>query len=140
MGLSAVAPEIDSNYPEMGRLKSPVFPEEYTLETATGLVPELSLEKIRSRPSEDPLDLEKRATADFVTFVIGDSENPQNWPRSFRWYITLVASLLVVCIAFGSSIVTDGLGLIEEKYNVSLEVATVTCSIMVCGFAIGPLL
>jgi len=52
----------------------------------------------------------------------------------------LVASMLVVCIAYGSSIVTGGLGLIEDKYNVSLEVAILTCSIMVCGFAVGPLL
>jgi hypothetical protein len=27
--------------------------------------------------------------------------------------------------------------LIEHKYNVSLEVAILTCSIMVCGFAVG---
>jgi multidrug resistance protein len=140
LGVSKVLPAIDSNYPEVGRLESPVFPEEYTLETATGLVPELSLERIRSKPSDNSLDLEKRATADFVTFTIGDSENPHNWSRIFRWYITLVASLLVVCVAFGSSIVTGGLGLIEQKYHVSLEVATLTCSIMVCGFAIGPLL
>ncbi|PLB46478.1 MFS general substrate transporter [Aspergillus steynii IBT 23096] len=52
----------------------------------------------------------------------------------------MVASALVVCIAYGSSIVTGGLGLIQEKYNVSLEVAILTCSIMVCGFAVGPLL
>ncbi|KIW03033.1 uncharacterized protein PV09_05686 [Verruconis gallopava] len=140
LGLSPVIPTVDVNYPEVGRPESPVFPEEYVVETATGLVPELSLEQIRSKPLEDPLDLEKRATAEFVTFTIGDSENPHNWSRGFRWYITLVASLLVVCIAFGSSIVTGGLGLIEEKYHVSLEVATLTCSIMVCGFAVGPLL
>lgn len=52
----------------------------------------------------------------------------------------MMASMLVVCIAFGSSIVTGGLGLIEEKYHVSQEVAILTCSIMVCGFAVGPLL
>jgi multidrug resistance protein len=75
-----------------------------------------------------------------VTFTIGDPENPHNWSRLFRWYITLVVSILVVCIAFGSSTVTGGLGLIEDKYNVSLEVAILTCSIMVFGFAVGPLL
>lgn len=47
---------------------------------------------------------------------------------------------MVVCVAYGSSIVTGGLGLIEERYHVSLEVAILTCSIMVCGFAVGPLL
>ena len=58
----------------------------------------------------------------------------------YKWYITLVASALVVCIAYGSSYVTGGLGLVEDQYNVSLEVAILTCSIMVCGFAVGPLL
>jgi multidrug resistance protein len=141
---------LDFNYPEVGRQKDPVFPEEYTLETSTGLVPEEALEQIRSKtsvatkPSEHTIpeeDLEKAAEPSvFVTFTIGDPENPQNWSRLYRWYITLVASILVVCIAYGSSIVTGGLGLIQEKYNVSPEVAILTCSIMVCGFAVGPLL
>ncbi|EXJ82004.1 hypothetical protein A1O1_08072 [Capronia coronata CBS 617.96] len=154
LGVSETPPAPDVNYPELGRAENPVFPEEYTLETATGLVPARTLEQVRSRVSTVPSrlgrrlsyvsegDLEKHAEKDeeFVTFKIGDPENPHNWSRAFRWYITMVASLLVVCIAYGSSIVTGGLGLIEDKYNVSLEVAILTCSIMVCGFAVGPLL
>ncbi|KAL3459051.1 MFS general substrate transporter [Aspergillus heterothallicus] len=142
-GLTEASPRLDYNYPDVGRPESPVFPEEYVLETRTGLVPERTLEQIRSRPSAvSPQDLEDAVSkeAQFVTFTIGDPEHPYNWPRWYRWYITLVASMLVVCVAFGSSIVTGGLGLIEEKYDVSLEVAILTCSIMVCGFAVGPLL
>lgn len=154
LGVSKKAPPLDYNYPDVGRETDPVFPEEYTLETSTGLVPEETLEQIRSetsvastrrrRPSQrksSQEDLEESAEpAEFVTFTIGDSENPYNWSPLYRWYITLIASTLVVCIAYGSSIVTGGLGLIQEKYNVSLEVAILTCSIMVCGFAVGPLL
>lgn len=151
LGVGENPPPVDVNYPEVGREEDPVFPEEYTLETATGLVPEAALEQIRSRvltqrrtrPSHEVSeeDVEKALEgSEFVTFTINDPENPQNWSRWYRWYITLVASVLVLCIAFGSSIVTGGLGLIEEKYNVSLEVAILTCSIMVCGFAVGPLL
>ncbi|KAL2788765.1 major facilitator superfamily domain-containing protein [Aspergillus keveii] len=142
-GLAGTPPQVDVNYPDVGRPESPIFPEEYTLETRTGLVPERSLEQIRSRTSvTTPHSLEEanEKEAEFVTFTIGDPEHPHNWSRLYRWYITLVASMLVVCVAFGSSIVTGGLGLIEEKYNVSLEVAILTCSIMVCGFAVGPLL
>ncbi|KAL3491007.1 major facilitator superfamily domain-containing protein [Aspergillus germanicus] len=142
-GLTGTPPQVDVNYPDVGRPESPIFPEEYTLETRTGLVPERSLEQIRSRTSvTTPHSLEEanEKEAEFVTFTIGDPEHPHNWSRLYRWYITLVASMLVVCVAFGSSIVTGGLGLIEDKYNVSLEVATLTCSIMVCGFAVGPLL
>ncbi|EXJ77487.1 hypothetical protein A1O3_09713 [Capronia epimyces CBS 606.96] len=154
LGVSPTPPNPDVNYPELGRQENPVFPEEYTLETVTGLVPVRTLEQIRSRASVAPsrlgrrlsyvseADLEKQAEKEeeFVTFTIADPENPHNWSKIYRWYITMVASLLVVCIAYGSSIVTGGLGLIEDKYDVSLEVAILTCSIMVCGFAVGPLL
>jgi multidrug resistance protein len=152
LGVTEVIPPVDYNYPDIGRETDPVFPEEYTLETATGFVPEGALEQIRSRVSvatsrrgasrhENSDDLEKAAQPhEFVTFTFGDAQNPQNWSNWYRWYVTIVVSILVVCIAFGSSIITGGLGLIEERYDVSLEVAILTCSIMVCGFAVGPLL
>ncbi|KAH8809187.1 major facilitator superfamily domain-containing protein [Xylogone sp. PMI_703] len=152
LGVSENIPPLDINYPVVGREDDPVFPEEYTLETSTGIVPEEALQQIRSRVSTgrrirvsndigSDNDLEKAPeAAEFVTFTIDDPENPQNWPRWYRWYVTFIASILVLCIAFGSSIVTGGLSLIMEKYNVSLEVAILTCSIMVCGFAVGPLL
>ncbi|OQE38073.1 hypothetical protein PENCOP_c009G04549 [Penicillium coprophilum] len=149
-GITATPPRLDYNYPAIGHDSDPVFPEEYTVETSTGLVPEKTLEQIRShlstsstKPGTPPdTDVEKggNGPVDFVTFTIGDPAHPYNWSRVYRWYITLVASALVVCVAFGSAIVTGGLGLIEDKYNVSLEVAILTCSIMVCGFAVGPLL
>lgn len=147
LGISETPPPLDYNYPDVGRQDEPVFPEEYVLETNTGLVPQKTLEEIRSQVSRIPTveregDTEKAAAGptEFVTFTIGDPEHPYNWSRLYRWYITLVASALVICIAYGSSIVTGGLGLIQETYNVSLEVAILTCSIMVCGFAVGPLL
>ncbi|KAE8393864.1 MFS general substrate transporter [Aspergillus alliaceus] len=150
-GVSENPPPLDVNYPNFGRETEPVFPEEYVIETNTGLVPERTLEQIRSHTSvattrrasserRTPSDIEKATTAEFVTFKIGDSENPFNWGRLYKWYVTMVASILVVCVAYGSAITTGGLGLIQEKYNVSLEVAILTCSIMVCGFAVGPLL
>ncbi|CAG8112857.1 unnamed protein product [Penicillium salamii] len=144
---------LDYNYPTIGHNSDPVFPEEYTIETNTGLVPQKTLEQVKFHGStsttqhgtsadEHNTDLEKGANGptEFVTFTINDPEHPHNWSRVYRWYITMVASALVVCVAFGSSIVTGGLGLIEDQYNVSLEVAILTCSIMVCGFAVGPLL
>jgi multidrug resistance protein len=155
LGVSENSPRLNINYPEVGRQKNPLFPEKYTLETATGLVPQKTLKQLRSRTSvatsrrsrrlsfASNQDLEKEEVeepSEFVTFTIGDPENPHNWSRLFRWYVTLMASILVVCIAFGSSIVTGGLGLIEDKYNVSLEIAILTCSIIIFGFAVGPLL
>ncbi|KAJ5669755.1 hypothetical protein N7462_010825 [Penicillium macrosclerotiorum] len=150
-GITENPPPLDYNYPDIGRKENPIFPDEYVVETSTGLVPQTTLERVRSQNSSstiatrrndlqsDPENASEKVT-EFVTFKIGDPEHPYNWSRAYRWYITLVASALVVCIAYGSSIVTGGLGLIEEQYNVSLEVAILTCSIMVCGFAVGPLL
>ena len=148
VGIAENPPRLDFNYPEIGRQDNPEFPEEYCVETATGLVPQSTLEQIRSpayttatTPRHDEVEIEKGPEEiEYVTFTIGDPEHPHNWSRLFRWYITMVASGLVVCIAYGSSIVTGGLGLIQEQYHVSLEVAILTCSIMVCGFAVGPLL
>jgi multidrug resistance protein len=147
LGVSENPPQLDVNYPNVGRENDVVFPEEYTLETRTGLVPQDTLEQIRSQvsaaipasiPEKDP---EKGTEpSEFVTFTINDPANPHNWSRLYRWYITLVTSSLVVCVAYGSTFVTGGLELIEERYNVSLEVAILTCSVMVCGFAVGPLL
>ncbi|GIK07660.1 hypothetical protein Aspvir_003326 [Aspergillus viridinutans] len=144
-GLSPSPPEIGINYPEVGRPTDPVFPEEYNIETQTGLVPAQTLESIRPTTSRgrqiSPADVEKGGEpVDFVTFTINDPDNPHNWNRLYRWYVTIVVSVLVVCVAYGSAFVTGGLGLIENKYHVSLEVATLTVSIMVCGFAVGPLL
>jgi multidrug resistance protein len=151
LGISESPPPVDYNYPDLGRYDDPLFPEEYNIETGTGLVPERTLEQVRTRRrrstapqpqsiSTVPSEAEKEENTEFVTFVIGDRDNPYNWSHLYRWYITMVASSLVVCIAFGSSIVTGGIGLISEKYDVSEEVSILTCSIMVCGFAVGPLL
>ncbi|KAA8907671.1 hypothetical protein TRICI_004962 [Trichomonascus ciferrii] len=136
--LSPQPPIPDVNYPPH-REDQPEFPEEYTIETANGLVPQRTLERVRSTTSSTK-DLEKAEDIDFVTYKINDPQNPQNWSKPYKWYVTGVVSMVVVCVAFGSANVTGGLGLIEEKYNVSLEVATLTCSIMVFGFAVGPLL
>ncbi|KAK9324134.1 major facilitator superfamily domain-containing protein [Lipomyces orientalis] len=117
------------------------FPDEYTAETATGLVPVKSIRSFRRIPTAPTIpELEKgEDEIEYVTFKIADPENPMNWNNFFKWYITLMVSLLVIAVAFGSSCVTGGLGLIEEKYHVSLEVSILTCSVMVVGFAVGPL-
>lgn len=49
LGVAETPPPLDYNYPDVGHITDPVFPEEYTIETATGLVPEKTLEQVRSR-------------------------------------------------------------------------------------------
>ncbi|KAG7896533.1 hypothetical protein KL905_004515 [Ogataea polymorpha] len=157
-GLSREVSAVDVNRPQ--NVENPVFPEEYTLETQTGLVPVATLQDIgRARSqtiaTKPPGDSQSSSGSDekdtgavpeldpeieFVTFTINDPENPINWSPTLRWLFTIALSLMVVCVAFGSSVVTGCLGLINDKYHVSEEVSILTCSLMVIGFSVGPLL
>lgn len=173
-GLSKTVSVVDPLRPT--NVANPIFPEEYTLETETGLVPVETLQEFgRSRAATTTSGslLSRRATRSsfrrsiqthdenvqikdeeaitppgqlidpeiqFVTFKINDPENPHNWNPKLRWIYTILFSLMVVCVAFGSSIVTGALPAMSEKYNVSIEVSILSCSLMVLGFAVGPLI
>ncbi|KAK9319364.1 major facilitator superfamily domain-containing protein [Lipomyces orientalis] len=113
-----------------------LFPDEYTVETQTGLVPRSHLNA--PAVAEDKF-ADHKPEIQYVTFKVDDSQNPMNWPGWRKWTVTLLVSLLVIEVAFGSSCVTGGLELVEDRYDVSLEVAILTCSLMVAGFAVGPL-
>jgi multidrug resistance protein len=197
LGLNKTVSIVDPVRPT--NINNPIFPEEYTLETMTGLVPvetlhemgryrsatakAQSLKRTRTGASvatsaaassaagttsafrqgpetteeeaqtqtQTPLDEEALTPTSrddqpfdpeiqFVTFFINDPQNPHNWKPALRWLYTIILSMMVVCVAFGSSIVTGALGSMSDKYNVSLEVSILSCSLMVLGFAVGPLI
>lgn len=173
LGVLRDIPVPDINAPPV---TDPIFPEEYTLETETGLVPVQTLQsmgrvklRVTRRRSQilaqeadldfDPAkiaQLEKEESEEmsakinkleeldpeiqFVTFTPGDPENPHNWNSTLRWIYTIILSILVICAAYGSSLIALGLFLINEKFHVSEEVSTLACSLMVLGFAVGPLI
>ncbi|AQZ16227.1 TPO2 (YGR138C) and TPO3 (YPR156C) [Zygosaccharomyces parabailii] len=137
----------------------PVFPEEYTMETPSGVVPLTQLEtlgrqatNLSRRTTERPPVLENLEEVEtaaekeedmsphFVTFVTNDPENPHNWAPMWRWIYTVLLSTLVICVAYGSACVAGGLGTIQKKYHVGQEVAILSVSLMVIGFALGPLI
>lgn len=70
----------DVNFPfATENIEKAEFPEEYQIETESGIVPMSSLRKMRQRPSSDASneDLEKSETdIEFVTFKVDDPENP----------------------------------------------------------------
>lgn len=174
MGLTASAAVPGINHPQTSR--NTIFPEEYTMETATGLVPVATLqslgrssaaitrtrtrqmdrqsqnndrssnsdseevlkesEKLGSSGEEPELDPE----IEFVTFVTNDPENPHNWSLTIRWFYTVLFSLLVICVAYGSACIAGGLGTVSQKFDVSAEVAILSVSLMVLGFSFGPLI
>lgn len=174
MGMTSDAPIPDVNAPQTS--KNNIFPEEYTMETPTGLVPVATLqtmgrnsnaisrtrtrqmersstrrsnnsstdefdEKINSSDSDmKNLHPELDPDIEFVTFTTNDPANPHNWPLWIRWSYTVLLSILVICVAYGSACVTGGLGTIEKKFHVGEEVSILSCSLMVLGFSFGPLI
>lgn len=60
-------------------VEHPIFPEEYTLETNTGLVKVQTLQSLgRTRTATDDKDEKFDPETEYVTFVFNDPENPQN--------------------------------------------------------------
>lgn len=156
LGISQEIPPADINAPPV---QDPIFPEEYTMETQTGLVPVKTLQNLgraklrllqvlllklelsdetHTGSFEKPEGLDPEI--EFVTFKIDDPENPYNWPLWLRWVYTLIYSLAVILASYGLSSLALGLPLINEKYHVSTEVSILTVSLMVIGFLVGPLL
>ena len=172
LGVTSAAPVPDINAPQTA--KNNIFPEEYTMETPSGLVPVATLQSIgrtasalsRTRTkqlnrtatnssSTGKEEMEEEETEEredqsgeneldpeieFVTFVTGDPENPHNWPSWVRWSYTVLLSILVICVAYGSACISGGLGTVEKKFHVGMEAAILSCSLMVIGFSLGPLI
>jgi MFS family permease len=53
--------------------------------------------------------------------------------------VTLTVSLAILVVNFGTSIVSPGLSIIAEEFNVSVEVSILAISLYLIGFAAGPL-
>ncbi|CAD6624978.1 XXYS1_4_G0036720.mRNA.1.CDS.1 [Saccharomyces cerevisiae] len=172
LGVTSAAPVPDINAPQTA--KNNIFPEEYTMETPSGLVPVATLQSMgrtasalsRTRTkqlnrtatnssSTGKEEMEEEETEEredqsgeneldpeieFVTFVTGDPENPHNWPAWVRWSYTVLLSILVICVAYGSACISGGLGTVEKKFHVGMEAAILSCSLMVIGFSLGPLI
>lgn len=72
-----------------------------------------------------------------VTFDgLDDPENPMNWSKTYRWYLTFMASFLVFNATFASSAPT---GLVREMmvhFEISREVAALLISLFVGGYCL----
>lgn len=100
---------------------------EYTQETATGLYPVVSTKTGKSERYE------------LVTFKEGDPENPKNWSKFYKWWITMVVAITCFAVAFNSAVITADLVRPAETFNVSEEVIILTITVFVVGFGVGPM-
>ncbi|EPS98981.1 hypothetical protein FOMPIDRAFT_1125239 [Fomitopsis schrenkii] len=119
---------------------------EYRAYTTDGYVSaDHALRPIPTHVSDIPGDLkdpEKAARlrdVKLVTWLPDDPEDPRNWSNSYKWYLTAVAAISVVAVAFASAVVTGDFGDIQDEFHVGEVVVALSVSLMVCGFGIGPL-
>ena len=68
-----------------------------------------------------------------------DIENPKNWSKGRRWYITFVSVLLVVNATFASSSPSGCLESIAEELHVSVEAGGLVITLFLLGYVFGPL-
>ncbi|PWN30299.1 MFS general substrate transporter [Jaminaea rosea] len=69
-----------------------------------------------------------------------DPENPKNWGRLYRWYLTGLAGLLVLNSTFTSSAPAGVAPALVQEFGFSTEVAVLTISMFVAGYCLGPLI
>ena len=107
-----------------------------------------TLRRITSRPQAKPyrtraLDRSREIHFDergLLTFSPGDVENPKEWSRARRWYITLASIVLVMNASMASSSPSGCLPSIMEDLGVSMELAESTVTFFLLGFTSGPCL
>lgn len=64
-----------------------------------------------------------------VKWDVNDPLNPQNWPVSFKWWVTFQLGMLALAGSLGSSIITPADNIIAEYVGVSSEVAVLDVSL-----------
>lgn len=68
-----------------------------------------------------------------------DPENPQNWPKSKKWLVTLALAFLTLTITFASSVFSAATMVVAKQFGVGLEVGVLGTALFVLGFAFGPI-
>lgn len=69
-----------------------------------------------------------------------DPENPQNWSRGYKWFVTIIMGMVTFVITFASSVFSTATEVTAKEFGVSTEVMVLGTSLFVLGFAIGPII
>lgn len=83
---------------------------------------------------DDPEKAKRVKDLYLVTWLPDDPEDPRNWSTTWRWYITGVAAISVIQVAFASAVITGDFKGIERDLHVGSVVTALSVSLMVCGF------
>ena len=87
-----------------------------------------------------PIPSKSEKEAYHVDWEPNDPENPRNWSPTYKGWLTLQLGMLALASSLGSSIISPANNAISKYAHISPEVATLSLSLYVLGFAFGPLL
>ena len=93
-------------------------------------------------PASAPRQIMRRADGtdiELITFPPGDAENPRNWPTWRKWSIVVAIGLIDLSVSFAASGFSPASAKFAKDFDVSSEVATLGLSLLVFGFALGPM-
>ena len=68
-----------------------------------------------------------------------DPDNPKNWPFAYKCFVTFLVCVMTVFVYLGSSIVVPGIPELSEEFHISPTVASLSISLFVWGYGIGPM-
>ena len=74
-----------------------------------------------------------------VDWIPNDPRNPMLIPATMRWFIAVIMSFGTLAVSFASTTFSGAIPQVEEAFGICTEVATLTVSLFVLGFAIGPM-
>ena len=69
-----------------------------------------------------------------------DPLHPMNWPTGKKIWIGGICAYTCLCSTFASSVFSSSTEALGEAFGVSTEVATLSTSLYVLGYAFGPLM
>ncbi|KAI9933675.1 hypothetical protein MW887_008148 [Aspergillus wentii] len=75
-----------------------------------------------------------------VEWLENDPENPKDYSETLRWSVTALIATMTLCVALASSAYSGSIGSLLEQFQCSEEVIILGLSLMVLGYAAGPLL
>ena len=74
-----------------------------------------------------------------VAFEPNDPDNPKNWSKLKKWWITMVVAVTCLVVALCSSVITAGVDQVAREFEISREVALLSITVFVIGFGVGPM-
>ncbi|RMD42817.1 hypothetical protein DV735_g2302, partial [Chaetothyriales sp. CBS 134920] len=101
----------------------------------------VQLEPIIRQPSRP---IVPQTTRDGVVLVdwytIDDPENPKNWTMRKKLFVVFEIYVYTLAVYIGSAMVTPSEPYIQQRFGVSPELSSMSLSLYVAGYGIGPLI